>query len=392
MQNDDVYERLKGKSVIVVTHVYGTGASQDLVRFLNDHKTRNLLFIGHPLFYDPNLSGSGYEIYDRGVLVQKKITGNRRIPLFIGYILHILKSFAWVLRTGRTWDLYVGSNCINAVVGIVLQKLGIVKKTVYYVIDFNPVRYDQPFVNALYQRLDQYCVIHADETWNMSPRMKAGRRTYFGFSGGNQKVVPVGLWLSDCISLPIREINPHKLVFVGHIQEKQGIQYVLRAIPAIVKKVHDFTFLIIGGGDYLSRLQVLSRELGIAGHVEFSGYIKDHREIDKLLVKSALGVALYDRKDGDKISFSYFGNPTKVKVYQSAGLPVLISDVPYNTRELEESGCAKIVSYEPRDIARAVTSLLLHDRILRKYRDNVVAYRVRYDWNSIFSKNLRNLL
>jgi glycosyltransferase involved in cell wall biosynthesis len=298
----------------------------------------------------------------------------------------------WVLGSGHSWDLYVGSNNVNAFVGILLKRVGIVKKVVYYVIDFNPNRFDQPLINFLYQKLDQYCVRESDETWNMSPRMEEGRKDYFGFIGGNQKVVPVGLWLSESVSLPLDKISRHTLAFVGHVQEKQGAQYIIRAIPAIVKKIPDFTFLVIGGGDYVPALEALARRLQVASHVRFTGYLNNHTEIDALLSKSALGVALYDSYDGKNVSFSYFGNPTKVKTYFSAGLPVLISDVPYNAREIEKAGCGKIISYDANDISHAVITILSSAKTLAGYRDHVRVYRKKFDWNSIFSDALKNLL
>ena len=391
MQNDDFYVRLRRKKVIVATHVYGTGASQDLCRYFVEHKAKQVLYIGHPLFYDAHIKGSGFDLYESGRKIRDHYSVNRPIPLFVSYLLHIIKTIVWSCRAGYTWDLYVGSNNLNAFAGLLLRTFGRVKKVVYYVIDFNPKRYDAPLVNALYHRLDQYCVRHADETWNMSPRMETGRKKYFGFTGGNQKVVPVGLWLSESVSLPITEIHRYTLAFVGHVQEKQGIQYVMQSIPYIVKKIPDFKFLVIGGGDYLSVLQKLSTDLKVSEHVKFTGYVKNHADIEKLLAQSALAVALYDRYDGKKLSFSYFGNPTKVKAYLSAGLPVIMSDVPYNAKEIERVGCGKIVSYESRDIASAIIEILVNEKTLLSYRAHVVSYRKKFDWNRIFGAALANL-
>lgn len=44
MEND-----FKEKKIIITTHVYGTGPSQDLKGYLVNNKIKKLLFIGHPL-------------------------------------------------------------------------------------------------------------------------------------------------------------------------------------------------------------------------------------------------------------------------------------------------------------------------------------------------------
>lgn len=392
MENDDFYRRLRQKRVIVVTHVYGTGASQDLRRFFILHHTQHILFIGHPLFYDTHIRGSGYELYDHGVKVYERYGRNKRAPLFLGYFLHAIKSFKWILKTGTVWDLYVGSNNINACVGLLLRKIGKVKKVVYYVFDFNPHRYSGSVINSFYQWLDQFCVRYADETWNMSPRMATGRKQYFGFAGGKQKVIPVGLWLSDSASVPLSKIAPHTLAFVGHVQEKQGVQYVVRALPRIIRQIPDFRFMVIGGGEFIPSLQTLAGRLHVEKHITFTGFMQDHRDIDTLLATCAVGVALYGRYAGKYLSFSYFGNPTKIKTYFTAGLPVILSDVPYNAKEIEASGTGKIISYDPKNIADTVVSMLSDRNILEKYRSRVRAYRRVFDWNVIFSNAMKELV
>lgn len=391
MQKESLSKRLKKSNIIIVTHVYGTGASQDFVRWCNENKTRGLLFIGHPLFFDKNLKGSGYEYYEKGILVKAQYQPLLRIPLFLGYIKDMVMTFVWVWKQHRKWDLYVGSNNLNAYIGILLRKMGMVKKVVYYVIDYNPVRYANGFLNTLYHRLDQYCVRRADETWNMSPRMEQGRKEYFNFTGGHQKTVPVGLWLSDT-QKHVKPYEPHTLAFLGHIQQKQGIQHIIDAIPLVLKKIPDFRFVVIGGGAYLPVLQDRVKELHIQKYVTFTGYIKDHSRIDSMLSRCAAGVALYEKKDGDNISFSYFGNPTKIKTYLLAGLPILLSDVPYNAKEIEKEGCGKIISHDSRQIAFEIIRMLKNSRMLIQYRNNVVRYRRQFDWNSIFAYQLQRLL
>lgn len=388
----DKFQILKRANVIAVTHVYGTGASQDLVRYLITHETKNVLAISHPLFYDPHLKGSGYEIYRDGKLHFRWTSQNRNLPLFFGFFLQMIKSVVWVMSTKIDWDLYVGSNNLNAFVGLLLKRFGKVKKVVYYVIDFNPYRYKNSMINRLYQWLDQYCVLHADETWNLSPRMKEGRQHYFHFSGGQQIVVPVGIWKESLTSVPVERVQKHTLAFLGHVIRKQGIQYVLDAIPIIIRRLPDFHFLVIGGGEFIDNLNNQAKRLHVEKYITFTGYISDHRKIDVMLGRCAAGVALYDRKDEGKISFTYFTEPTKIKSYLAAGLPIFVSDVPYNAKEIEKEGCGRIISYDPVEIADAVTGVLGNDEKLRLMRSSVRRYRTRFNWEVIFDRNLKRIL
>lgn len=392
MQQKNISDSLKEKHIIVCTHVYGTGASQDLCRYFVKHKTKRVLYIGHPLFYDTHIKGSGFDLYEFGQKIQGYHSVNRKIPLFVGYLFDMIKTIIWSYKKGYTWDLYVGSNNLNAFTGLLLKKFGRVKKVVYYVIDYNPNRYTSSLINALYQRLDQYCVYYADETWNLSPRMEVGRKTFFHFTGGNQYVVPVGIWSDHVAKIPFRLIDKHTLVFLGHILKKSGIQHVITAIPIIRKYIQDFQFLVIGGGEYLVAVKKQVKTLKIEKNVRFTGFIVGHRVIERMLAKCALGIALFEKYDGKQRNFTYFSEATKIKSYFAAGLPVLLSDVPYNAREIERFGCGKIISYNPQSISKAVCIMMKDPNTLIRYRKKVKIYRKKFDWEIIFTNNLKRLV
>lgn len=383
---------LKNKKIVIATHVYTTGPAQDLKEYLLNNKIKKLLFIGHPLFFDKKLKGSGYEIYKNGELEREDYGRMRKISEPISYIKDVVLNVIWCFGNDKKWDLYVGSDNLNAFGGVILKWLGRVDKVVYYVIDYNPKRFNNDLLNKVYHFIDQFCVKHCDETWNVSPRMEPARKKYFNFSGGRQKIVPVGVWFNRIKRLEYSEIEKHKLVFMGHILKKQGIQYVLEAIPLIIKRIPDFKFLVIGDGGYLETLKQRVADLNIGKFVQFTGYIKQHKEIEYLLSKCAIAVALYEEKDenGD-IGFTYFADPAKIKSYLASGLLILLSDVPHNAREIEQKECGRIITYDKNQIASVVMELLRDEKILNEYRENAINYARQFNWELIFNKNLNRI-
>jgi len=187
-------------NVVIATHVYTTGPAQDLKDYLNGEKIDNLMFIGHPLFFDKKLKGSGYEKYRKGKLTKENYSPIKKTPAIFSYLKDIWLTIKWVIQTGRKWDLFVGSDNLNALSGIVLKRLGHVKKVIYYVIDYNPSRFENKTLNYIYHKIDQFCVRHADETWNLSPRMEWGRKKYFG--NGLLRSYSVSLWNHGCSIAP----------------------------------------------------------------------------------------------------------------------------------------------------------------------------------------------
>lgn len=370
--------------VVIATHVYTTGPAQDLRDYFIGKKVEKVLFIGHPLFYDPKLKGSGFERYEKGKLMIKNYSPISKLPSFISYFKDIWQTVKWVKDSGEKWNLFVGSDNLNALSGLILKRMGLVNKVIYYVIDYNPYRFDNVLLNLIYHKIDQFCVKYADETWNLSPRMEWGRKKYFDFSGGNQKVVPVGVWL-DRINLKVKKI-PNSLVFMGHVTKKQGIQNVIREIPKIIKKIPRFTFIIIGGGDYLGSLEALAKNLKVSRYVEFKGYIKDHREIERLLPQYSLAIAPYEKFDENgHLSFTYFADPAKIKLYLACGLPVLVSDVSYNAKDIEEQKCGMIFG---DNLSKEIISLLIDSHKILVFQKNSLNYAKRFDWKKIFSNTL----
>ena len=206
-----------------------------------------------------------------------------------------------------------------------------------------------------------------------------------------QRVVPVGVWYDRVPRKDFSEIEKQTLVFMGHILEKQGIQCVLDAVPQIIKEIPKFKFLVIGDGIYLQTLKQKTKDLDIEKYVNFAGFIKNHQKIEKILSKCAISIAMY--KQGNlKTNFTYFADPAKLKNYLAAGLPVLLTNVPYNAKEIEKNKCGIIIDYNKDKIAKAVINLIKDEKTLKEYRQNAIEYVKQFDWNLIFSKNLKRVL
>jgi glycosyltransferase involved in cell wall biosynthesis len=384
---------LNEADVVITTHYLVYGAPQALRDFLNGEQVKSLLFIGHPLISEAD-DGSFYELFEEGNLVKKQILSPRQSLKTVDYFWEIITNILTVKRQKKKIALYVGADCLNAFAGIMLKWFGVVEKVVFYTIDYVPYRFQNRLMNRIYHWLDRFCVKFADETWNLSSRMAEGREKYYGLKQSvynRQKVVAVGIWPEKVKVNPFEKINQHQLLFIGHLLKKQGVQYVLQAIPEIFKHIPDFHFLIIGGGEYEPALKNLVDELNIAEQVFFTGWIQDREQLDKMMADSALGIAIYDKYDEfGHPNFTYFADPTKLKDYLSVGLPILLSDVPHNAVEIEKKECGKIIDTSPETIAASVIEIMGDEETLKCYRENALAYIKRFHWSKIFREALQD--
>lgn len=378
---------------ILATHVWNDGPAQAFQEYLIKQKY-DFLWIGHPLFYSEKITGSGYSIFIEGQEVRKRYFKARQLSGPIKYVLEILLNilFTWRLKSNQEY-IYIGYNNLNAFSGILLKKTGRVAKTIYYVIDYTPQRFSNSFLNYIYHKIDQFCIKYSDETWSLNERaMNNARKKFYNFDAyqqgfSDQKEIPMGFWKERISLKTFDEINKKQLVFMGSILEKQGVQFVLKALPKVIKNIPGVNFVVIGSGEYLDTLKRLTVELNINDNVEFTGFIKDLKDIEDILLNSAFAIAIYE-EGNPKTNFTYYTDQGKIKNYLGCGLPILLSNVPPIATEIEKNKCGFVIDNNPTHIASKIVEVLNNEQKLKFYRDNVIKYRERFDWDIIFKDML----
>ncbi|GII02355.1 glycosyltransferase family 4 protein [Planobispora takensis] len=75
----------------------------------------------------------------------------------------------------------------------------------------------------------------------------------------------------------VRKGRPHLLCYLGVMGPQDGVDYALRALARLRDELGrtDWHAVFVGGGDTFEAMVALSRELGLADRVEFTGRIPD---------------------------------------------------------------------------------------------------------------------
>lgn len=372
--------------IAIVTHELYYGASQALRDYLVKKRVDTVLFISHPFHRQHRYSY--WQVYRRGKLTNADKKYRFWHVGLLNYFLDEVYSFWWYARQRMKVDIYIGVDPLNCLVGLVLRKLGLVKRTVFYTIDFTPVRFGNGWLDTMYHTIERWCVIYADELWDVSPRIMKGRSKFLKMEKEDylvkQKLVPIGVWRKDIHYRKLTDQGRFTIVFAGHLLEKQGVQKLIEALPLAIKKIPEVRLLVVGGGEYENELKALSKRLSVSGKVEFTGWIKNQNKIRKLLAGCAVAMAPYDPAKEDSTNFTYYADPTKIKIYLSCGLPVVMTAVPYNAGELARYGCAVIVDYDEKSIAKALIDLLTDKEKLEKMRKSTIKIAKEFTWEKIF--------
>jgi glycosyltransferase involved in cell wall biosynthesis len=156
----------------------------------------------------------------------------------------------------------------------------------------------------------------------------------------------------------------------------------------VKKAIPNASFHIIGGGPFADELKLKVNERGLSLDVIFHGFIKDHREVESVLAGGAVAVATYIPEQAD---FTKFADPGKLKAYLAAGLPIVLTDVSPNAREIAEVAGGELVSYEPESIANKIITILSDPETWVQRNTAALTYVQQFDWNVILDRAFENL-
>lgn len=381
----------QNRRTVIVIHEATTGLAYDLRDYLLKQDIQELLFISHPLIYlKENLKKSSrYELYKKNKLIKTKTAFHWVLPAPLLYLKDFFYTIFWCMTISRKYDIFFGVDNLNAFSGCVLRLLKRVERVIYYVIDYVPQRFTNKSLNEIYHRIEKFSAQHCDWTWNLSPRMIEARRKKWHRDFPHQLVVWHGVNFARIKRVPFEEINKGEILYMGTLLKKQGVQLVIESLPYIIKKAPMVRLTIIGQGPYEAELKKLVQKLNLEKYVEFLGYIPNHRKVEDRIARAAIAVALYDRKYDD---FSYYTDPGKIKIYLGAGVPVVMTDVPYVAREVEKARCGFIVEYKRGKLVNTLLKFFSNKKIMRDYRLNALKFAKKYDWNSVFAKALIPLI
>ena len=102
-----------------------------------------------------------------------------------------------------------------------------------------------------------------------------------GLDRRRMQVIPVGVDVEFFTpgSEAERAADP-LLLYLGRVKKYKGVDLMLRALAELRGRGLPARAVVAGQGDYLETLRRLAAELGIAGAVEFAGYVSEERKRD----------------------------------------------------------------------------------------------------------------
>ena len=371
---------IKGSTFAIVANGFAEGPAQALREFLLEQGAGRVTTILHPLVREG----------DTRHVITVDAPGTtprlRRLSLPTRPPLTYPLDFFVPLRAPRA-DAWFGFNSLACARGLLARRLGRVEKAVYWCVDFVPDRFGSSPLTTAYDRLDRLCCRSANARFELSAAALEGRNARHRIPRDELApalVVPMGAWVGRVPTTSPSAFEARKLVFLGHLVQRQGVGLVLEAL----QQMPDVTVEIIGRGPLEEDLRQEAIRRGVAKRVTFHGFVEDFTDVERILAEASVAIAPYEP---DPQSFSRFADPGKLKSYLAAGLPIVMTDVPPNARELADRGAAELVPYSSCALADAARGLLDSAEEWRRFRESALNVARDFDWPRILMPALESI-
>ena len=167
-----------------------------------------------------------------------------------------------------------------------------------------------------------------------------------------------------------------KVLFLGRLAANKGIDYLVRAIPLILKEVPDAKFVICGEGEEKPQVEAFIDKVGVRDHIEFKGKVNLNE-----MVELYSNCAVFVFPSINRLEAFGIVQLESMACYT----PVIASNIPGVNNVMEVGSSGMLV--EPRDvngIAAAVIKILKDPELAKKMgRRGRELVETKYNWKTI---------
>jgi len=210
-----------------------------------------------------------------------------------------------------------------------------------------------------YYYMRNYCLRCASKIVVVNPVIKMELEKKYKLSPDKISIIPNGanIELFKPIDKHIAkkklgmDIDKKYVCFVGNLAPWQGVEYLIKSAPLVIKSINEVRFLIVGDGKSREVLENCVREMDLSDYFIFTGSV----EYDSVpYYINASDVCISIKKP------VLPGSPIKVFEYMACGRPVVATKKSeYGFEILEESGAGILVDQDNiEEVSGAIIFLL----------------------------------
>ncbi|MBD3233129.1 MAG: glycosyltransferase [candidate division Zixibacteria bacterium] len=240
---------------------------------------------------------------------------------------------------------------------------------------------NRPFTKSIWSILERLLIHKADRviTVNQSIADKLVSRYAIPtpdviYSCTNPIITERSSYLRERYNIP-----PDKLIvlYTGILREGQG----LMILPELFSKTDKAVMVLVGDGPLLMELESKSNRLNVEERMIFAGKV-DYDELEKYYNSADVGILLMEPIAEN----NRYALPNKFFGYLSAGLPVIVSDIPELKRFVDTYNLGLVISPQVQEAVYAVEKIASETSLYERYRRNAIDFSKEYTWDKEASK------
>jgi len=210
---------------------------------------------------------------------------------------------------------------------------------------------------------------HSQHVVAVSPQIKEVLVAALGIKPEKMTVIPNGantdLFKPMDINQARRQLNlsgaDYFVTFVGNLAAWQGIEYMIRSAPYILKGYPETKFLIVGGGAMKQGLVELAQRIGVSDRMIFTGMVP----YDKVPLYINAGDVCVAPSVKERV-----GSPLKIYEYGACGKAIVTSRLP-GLEFIEQDKLGFLVEPDcPKELAEAIMKLLQDPELRKQMGEN----------------------
>lgn len=372
--------------------IYANFAPYDNAGNILDYLVENFLFVAHFSLQFHKVGAKNESntltIYKKGVLAYKISFLNLDLPEFLIYIFIPITGTLFLLQLafyiillrlkGNRFHYFFSVNAILSWLGNFLRSIGIVKETIYWVWDYYPLKGNSAIIGiirALYWYFDNEVAKHSTRTFFLHNNLKELKEKFNKIKYPNCSIVPIGTNIKD---VKVTKKTVFIIGYLGVIKKTQGVDIIFEALPELLKKIPNLKIEIIGSGPEAERLKKIAKKYPKI--VKFYGFVESLSKVHDILENWSIGMATYLHTPSNP---AYFTDPSKIKTYLSAGVPVILTNVTPFCKEVEASNSGLMINGSKQEFIEAVIKIAHHQH---KYSKNAFDLAKKYHYKRIYPR------
>lgn len=382
---------LRQKSIIYINF-----SQYDNTGRILDYLLENFEYVFH-FSYDhlrlKNGRKSNYlRIYNKKKLVdEKKLISIRTRSLLLFPSLPLVAILMFLQTLFYSWQLknkygkisiYFTVNSFTALIGIIIKKIGLCNKTIFWMWDYFPIDYPDwrmKFARWVYWQFDRPAMFLSDKLIFTNKKLLYLHRKSGILKGLKAKIVPIGTTFVRNIN---KKNNKPVIGFLGMLKEHQGLDLLFDNLDILIKEIPSIKIEVVGSGPEEERFKKKAKKFG--KYVSFLGFVENQNYIQQIIKNWSLGLATYVPIKSNE---SYWGDPSKIKTYIGAGVPVLTTDVSYMSEEIKKKKAGIVIDYNTKEFIQAILTII---KKRKTYSNNAFKLARNYDFKRLYS-NLFNV-